>query len=93
MFVMMADIQLKDGAEDDFKAWFSESNKILSSFPGFISRRFLKSADGTCRIIVEHQSKETFIKMHNSPEHEKIHPTGHSFMSVDPQRKTFTVVV
>ena len=89
----MADIQLKDGAEDDFKAWFSESNKILSSFPGFISRRFLKSADGTCRIIVEHQSKETFIKMHNSPEHEKIHPTGHSFMSVDPQRKTFTVVV
>lgn len=88
---MMADIQLKDGAEEDFKNWFSESNKVLSSFPGFISRRFLKAHDGSCRIIVEHESKETFIKMHNSPEHEKLHPTGHSFMSADPVRKTFSV--
>jgi len=92
MFVMMADVQLKEGAEDDFKSWFSESNKVLSSFPGFVSRRFLKSADGSYRIIVEHESKETFIKMHQSPEHEKLHPKGHSFMSSDPVRKTFNVV-
>ncbi|MDH3490238.1 MAG: antibiotic biosynthesis monooxygenase [Nitrosopumilus sp.] len=91
MFVMMADIQLKEGAEEGFKDWFSESNKVLSGFPGFISRRFLKSNDGSYRIIVEHESKETFIKMHQSPEHEKIHPKGHSFMSADPIRKTFTV--
>ena len=92
MFVMMADVSLKEGAEDDFKSWFSESNKVLSSFPGFVSRRFLKSVDGNYRIIVEHESKETFIKMHQSPEHEKLHPKGHSFMSADPVRKTFTVV-
>lgn len=91
MFVMIADIQLKEGAEDDFKKWFSESNKVLCNFPGFISRKFLKSPDGSCRILVEHESKETFIKMHQSPEHEKIHPAGHSFMSADPQRKTYTV--
>ena len=91
MFVMIAEVQLKEGAEDDFKSWFSESNKILSAFSGFVSRRFLKSADGSYRIIVEHESKETFIKMHQSPEHEKLHPTGHSFMSTDPVRKTFTV--
>ncbi len=91
MFVMIADIQLKEGAEEDFKKWFTESNKILCSFPGFVSRKFLKSPDGTCRILVEHESKETFIKMHQSPEHEKIHPTGHSFMSADPVRKTYTV--
>jgi len=30
MFVMMADIQLKEDVEDDFKTLFSESNKILS---------------------------------------------------------------
>ena len=71
--------------------WFSESNKILSNFPGFVSRRFLKSPDGSYRIIVEHESKETFVKMHQSPEHEKLHPTGHSFMSADPVRKTFNV--
>ena len=93
MFVMIADVSLKEGAEDDFKSWFSESNKVLSSFPGFVSRRFLKSADGSYRIIVEHESKETFIKMHQSPEHEKLHPKGHSFMSVDPVRKTFNVIV
>jgi len=91
MFVMIADVSLKEGAEDDFKSWFSESNKVLSSFPGFVSRRFLKSADGSYRIIVEHESKETFIKMHQSPEHEKLHPKGHSFMSADPVRKTFNV--
>jgi hypothetical protein len=83
MFVMIADVQLKEGAEDDFKSWFSESNKVLSNFPGFVSRRFLKSSDGSYRIVV--------VKMHQSPEHEKIHPTGHSFMSADPQRKTYTV--
>ena len=92
MFVMMADVQLKEGAEDDFKSWFLESNKLLSNFPGFVSRRFLKSTDGSYRIIVEHESKETFLKMHQSPEHEKLHPKGHSFMSTDPVRKTFTVV-
>ena len=91
MFVMIVDVQLKDGVEDDFKSWFSESNKVLSSFPGFVSRKFLKSTDGSYRIVVEHESKETFIKMHNSPEHEKLHPLGHSFMSEPPQRQTYTV--
>jgi len=91
MFVMIADVKLKEGAEDDFKSWFSESNKVLSSFPGFVSRKFLKSNDGSYRIVVEHESKETFIKMHNSPAHEKLHPTGHSFMSEPPARKTYTV--
>ncbi len=95
MFVMMADIQLKDGTEKDFERWFSESNRVLSSFPGFVSRRLLRAHDGSSsyRIIVEHESKESFIKMHNSPEHEKIHPVGHSFMSADPVRKTFLAVV
>ena len=51
MFVMIADVQLKEGAEDDFKSWFSESNKVLSNFPGFVSRRFLKSSDGSYRIV------------------------------------------
>ena len=74
MFVMMADIQLKEGTEDDFKTLFSQSNKILSSFPGFVSRRFLKSIDGTYRIIVEHETKETFMTMIQSPEHQEFHP-------------------
>ena len=91
MFVMMADVQLKEGMEDDFKTLFSESNKILSSFPGFVSRRFLKSIDGTYRIIVEHETKETFMTMIQSPEHQEFHPKLHSFMSTEPMKKLFTV--
>jgi heme-degrading monooxygenase HmoA len=91
MFVMMADIQLKEGAEDDFKTLFSESNKILSPFPGFVSRRFLKSIDGTYRITVEHETKETFMTMIQSPAHQEFHPKLHSLMSVEPVKKLFTV--
>jgi len=88
---MMADIQLKEDVEDDFKTLFSESNKILSSFPGFVSRRFLKSNDGSYRIIVEHETKETFMTMIQSPEHQEFHPKLHFFMSIEPMKKIFTV--
>jgi len=91
MFVMMADIQLKEDAEDDFKTLFSESNKILSPFPGFVSRKFLKSNDGGYRIIVEHETKETFMAMIQSPEHQEFHPKLHSLMSVEPVKKIFTI--
>ena len=91
MFVMMADILLKDGMEDDFKTLLSESNKILSSFTGYVSRRFLKSIDGSYRIIVEHETKETFMTMIQSPEHQEFHPKLHSFMSVEPVKKLFTI--
>ncbi len=93
MFVMMADIQLRDGIEDDFKEWFSESNRILSKFPGFISRRLLQSSNNNSyRVIVEHETRESFVQMHQSPEHEKVHPVGRSFMTSDPARETFSVV-
>ena len=88
---MMADIQLKENTEDNFKTLFSESNKILSLFPGFVSRRFLKSDDGDYRIIVEHETKETFMTMIQSPEHQEFHLKLHSFMSVEPVKKIFTV--
>ena len=89
MFVMIADVQLKEGAEDDFKSLFSESNKVLSPFPGFVSRRFLKSPDGSFRIIVEHETQETFMTMIQSPEHQQFHPKLHSFMSTEPVKKMF----
>ena len=92
MFIMMADVQLKEGAENDFKTLFSESNKVLSSFPGFVSRRFLKSPDGIYRIIVEHETQETFMTMIQSPEHQEFHPKLHSLMSVEPVKKIFTIV-
>ena len=90
---MMAKVKLNSGVDDQFKSWFSESNKVLSAFPGFISRRLLQLADddGSYTVIVEHESKESFIKMHQSPEHQKIHPIGRSFMSADPIKQAYTL--
>ena len=92
MFVVIVDLQLKDDVDADFKTWFSESNRTLSKFPGFISRRLLQSANNAYRVIVEHESKESFIKMHQSPEHAKVHPVGRSFMASDPTPEMYVVV-
>ena len=92
MFVIVADIFLKKEKEYEFKKWFSNSNKILEKFDGFISRRLLESVDGTHRIIVEHKNKDTFVNMHQSPEHEKLHEQALTFMEKPAIRKSYNVV-
>lgn len=92
MFVVIADITLKKGLESEFKQWFSESNKVLSKLEGFVSRRLLESEDGVHRIIVEHQNKETFKKMHQSPEHEQLHQKAVTFMDAPPSPKFYNIV-
>jgi heme-degrading monooxygenase HmoA len=92
MLVAITDITLKDGVEQDFKKWFSESNKELSKKDGFVSRRLLESKDGTHRIIVEHQSMQTFEAMHKSPEHAKLHAVAVSYMKSLPIPKLYNVV-
>ena len=92
MFVMIADIQLKKEKESEFKKWFSESNRVLEKFDGFISRKLLESLEGTHRIIVEHQSKDTFVNMHQSQEHAKLHEQAITFMEKPAVRKSYNVV-
>ena len=92
MFIIMADVKLKDGLESEFRDWFSESNKILSKIDGFVSRRLLSSPDGSYRILVEHQSKDTFEKMHNSEEHAKLHATAITFMAGPPMPSFYNVL-
>lgn len=92
MFIVIADIQLKKGTESEFKQWFAESNKTLSKLDGFVSRRLLESADGKHRIIIEHQSKETFEKMYQSQEHAKLHAKAITFMEESPLPKFYNIV-
>ena len=89
---MIADIELKKDKESDFKKWFSESNRTLEKSDGFISRRLLESPDGTHRIIVEHKNKDTFVNMHQSPEHAKLHEQAATFMEKPAVRKSYNVV-
>jgi len=92
MLVVIADIKLKNGVEQEFKKWFSESNKTLSNLEGFVSRRLLETPDGTHRIIVEHQNMQTFQAMHDSQEHAKLHSKAVTFMESPPIPKIYNVV-
>ncbi len=92
MYVVVADIKLKDGVESDFRTWFSKANETLSKLDGFQSRRLLKADNGSHRIIVEHQSKETFIKMHESEEHSKLHAEARTYMAEPPLPRFYEVV-
>jgi heme-degrading monooxygenase HmoA len=63
---------IKAGKDDEFLEWFKWSNQVYSKFDGFISRRLLRSTEGGEYIgLVEHESEETFMAMHLSPERQK----------------------
>ncbi|MFB5626970.1 MAG: antibiotic biosynthesis monooxygenase family protein [Nitrosarchaeum sp.] len=92
MFIVISDIQIKSDSVSAFKNWFSESNKIVSKFDGFVNRRLLESKDGKYRVLVEFESLEKFSKMHQSPEHEKLHSVATTYMDKLPEPKFYTVV-
>lgn len=92
MFIAIVDIQLKAGVEDDFAKSFAEANTELGLCEGFQSRRLLKSGDGSYRIIVEHDNRDTFEKMHQTPVHAKWHAQMTAFMSEMPAPRFFKVV-
>ena len=92
MFVAIVDVSLKAEKIPEFKIWITDTNKILSKFDGFVSRRLLEGEDGSKRIMVEFRNIELFRKMHQSPEHEGFHNELGSFMITLPQRHFYHVV-
>lgn len=58
---------IKPEKEAEFREWFAWSNKEYAKHKGFISRRLLKPREGGNYVgLVEHESYETFMAMHNS---------------------------
>ena len=92
MIVAMVDISVKPGREEDFKAWVAESNKAISGFDGFVSRRLLQSPDGSMRMMVEFESAEQFALMHKSEEHQNVHRQAAEFRA-DPSAPAMYRVV
>ena len=93
MFVVIADVRIKPERVSDFKRWFSESNRVVSKFDGFVSRRLLESKDGQHRILVEFESLEKFSSMRQNREHEEIHSEAVGFMEGMPSPKFYNVAV
>ncbi len=91
MIVAIAEVSAKPGRMDDFKAWMKQSNKVISKFDGFISRRLLQAEDGSLRVMVEFESAEQFDTMRQSPEHQRVHKEAMSLRDVRSPPKIYTV--
>lgn len=80
------------GAEAAFVEWFKHSNTIYREFPGFVSRRLLRAADGSYAAVVEHESDTTFIAMHTSPERQRMWDEVEPLLQGRPEPAFFDVV-
>jgi heme-degrading monooxygenase HmoA len=92
VLVVVVEIELKKGMEEEFKKWVGQSNKELSKFDGFINRRLLQSRAGKHLMLVEFESLEKFEKMHQSQEHHQIQSKGHSMMETPPLPMFYSVI-
>lgn len=88
----MVDMGIKLGREEEFKAWVVESNKVISTFDGFVSRRLLRGSDGTLRMMVEFESQEQFAAMRKSAEHQRVHQQAAEFRGSPPVPTLYNVV-
>lgn len=71
MFVVIINFPpIKAGKDAEFLEWFAWTNETFGNHRGFVARRLLKPMKGgNYAAIVEHESEETFMAMHNSPAH------------------------
>ncbi len=83
---------IKKEKEQEFREWFRGSSAVFSKFEGFVSRKLLVSDTGAYAAIVEHQSKDTFMKMRNSREHAAIHAKGIALMDGEAKPSFYTLV-
>jgi len=71
MFIVIIDFPpIQSGKDAEFREWFVKTNEEFGKHEGFISRRLLSPIKGgNYSAIVEHESHETFMKMHDTPAH------------------------
>jgi antibiotic biosynthesis monooxygenase (ABM) superfamily enzyme len=82
------------GKDEEFHDWFTSSNTVYARFPGFISRRLLKSSgeDAGYWAIVEHESEDSFMAMHTSPERAGVWSQVEPLLVGRPSPRFFEVV-
>ncbi|CAB4327262.1 antibiotic biosynthesis monooxygenase [Brucella sp. 6810] len=94
MFVNIVKLpEIVEGKEEEFRQWFAESNKEFAKFPGFIRRDLLQPQNGGNYFsILEHESKETFLKMHTSPVQAAFKARVSSLLKGEPSPSFFEIV-
>jgi heme-degrading monooxygenase HmoA len=95
MFVVTINFQpIKEGKDAAFREWFADTNKEFGDFKGFIGRRLLKPGDGSnYAAIVEHESRESFMAMHESPAHNEAGKRVGALFDGSPSPQFYEVVI
>ena len=95
MFIVVVNFPpIKSGKDEEFREWFTWSNKEFANSKGFISRRLLKPIKGgNYAAIVEHESEETFMAMHSSPKHDEAGKRVHPLFDGSPTPQFYEVII
>ncbi|HEX6299373.1 MAG TPA: antibiotic biosynthesis monooxygenase [Acidimicrobiia bacterium] len=84
---------VKPGSDAAFREWFVESNEAYARFPGFIRRRLLIPREGgTYAAVVEHDSFDSFMAMHNSDTQKELREKVMPLLEGKPEPEFFEVV-
>ncbi len=92
MFVNFVLFSIKKGKEREFKDWFKESNAVFSRFDGFVSRTLLVSSSGQFAGLVQHRSRDTFMKMEASKERNAMRTKALAVFEAEPKASFYEVV-
>ncbi len=96
MFVNFVEFPpIKADKDAEFRQWFAWSNREFASQKGFIRRLLLqpRGGSGNYAAIVEHESYETFMAMHNSPLHARAYEQVAPLFEGSPSPRFYDVVV
>jgi heme-degrading monooxygenase HmoA len=85
---------IKDGKDAEFREWFAWSSEEFGKHTGFIRRMLLKPLEaGNYAAIVEHESRETFMAMHNSPTQANALQRVKPLFDGNPGREFYEVII
>ena len=95
MFVVIIKFPpIMEGKDAEFREWFALTNKEFANHKGLIGRRLLKPMKGgNYAAVVEHESQETFLAMHNSPAHDEASKLLGQLFDGKPSPQFFEVII
>jgi len=94
MFIAMINFTIKPDRDEEFREWFSRTNREFADHKGLINRRLLKSADsGSYLLMVEHESHETFIAGSSHPDHVKAGEELPPMLAGEPVPHFYEVII
>jgi heme-degrading monooxygenase HmoA len=80
------------GRDKDFIKWFEWSNYLLKKTPGLISRRLLHCKNGKFVAVVEFDSMNSFIALHQNDTHKKIHERTATIFNGNPIPEIYELI-